>query len=71
MGVEAPSGKAPVPRPGTNWGGGLAAGQSFFGAGGALDADLPLGALLFLHWEERGVGEAAAHQAQVGVHHAV
>ena len=28
MGVEAPVGKAPVPRPGTNWGGGFDAGQS-------------------------------------------
>ena len=53
MGVGAPGGKAPVPRPGTNGGGGFDAGQSFFGAGGALDAQLPLGAL-FLHLEERG-----------------
>ena len=52
MGVEAPGGKARVPRPGTNWGGGFDTGQSFSAPGGRLMQSSHW-ELLFLHWEER------------------
>ena len=62
MGMEAPAGKSPVPHPRTNWGRGLNAGQSSYGAAGGLDAVLPLGALL-PPLGGKGVGEAAALRA--------
>ena len=65
--MEAPAGKAPVPHPRTNCGWELDAGENFYGPAGGLDAGLALGAVL-LPLGGKGVGEAAALQAQIGVH---
>ena len=67
MGMEAPGKKAPIPHPRTTWGRGFDAGQSFFGPGGALDAELPLGDVA-RRLGGTGVGEAVALRAQDGVH---
>ena len=67
MGMEAPAKKAPVAHPRTNWSSGIGAGQIFYGPAGGLDAGLPLGVLL-PPLGGKGLGEAAALRAQVGVH---
>ena len=69
IGMEAPSGKAPAPPPPEPIGAGdLTQAKSFSGpGGGALDAELPLGAGV-LPLGGKGVGEAAALQAQVALH---
>ena len=55
------------PIPGTNWGPGFDAGQSFYGPARGLDAGVPLGTVL-PPLGGKGAGEAVALEAQVGVH---
>ena len=65
--TETPTGKPPVPHPRTNWWRGFDASQSFYRPAGGLDSGVPLGIGL-PPLGGKGVGEAAALRAQVGVH---
>ena len=64
--METPAGKTPIPHPQTHWCRGFDASESFCGPTGGLDAGVPLGTVL-PPLGGKGVAEAAAIRAQVGV----